>query len=358
MFCGQRSDALFLTVNMFQRFYHTYDKEYAMKVYPFIREVADFWEDYLKYENGQYNNYNDNFWEVGPWTNNWRKDMVSGDYNNTNTLGLLRMFSKGFAEISSFLGKDEAKRDKWKDIGQHLYPIPMVETDGMIRIKAAEGGTSSGSESRTKPGFGRVSAYVLGFPGGISGVKTDPALAGILSKEIGRWGTNPGGDADWNHLGNGIETFFTTAVRVGYDPETIISKLKERIYKTALPNLWIPQSGGLTETLSAVPSCINEMLLQGFEGMIRIFPAWPSARDARFENLRTWGAFLVSSEKRAGVVQYVRIVSEKGRDCTIENPWPGKQVKIVTGKNRKKILSGEQINFKTMVGETFVLKSL
>ncbi|MCX6226957.1 MAG: trehalose hydrolase, partial [Bacteroidia bacterium] len=331
MFCGQRSDALFLTVNMFQRFYHTYDVVYARKVYPFIREVADFWEDYLKYENGQYNNYNDNFWEVGPWTSNWREDMVSGDYNNTNTLGLLRMFSKGFIEISSFLGEDQVRRERWTHIRQHLYPIPMVYTDGMIRIKAAEGGTSSGSEARTKPGFGRVSAYVFGFPGGVSGVKTDPVLADILCKEIGRWGTNPGGDADWNNLGNGIETYFTTAVRVGYDPKTIIARLKERIDKTALPNLWIPQSGGLTETLSAVPSCINEMLLQGFEGMIRIFPAWPAGRDARFENLRTWGAFLVSSEQKNGIVQFIKITSEKGRDCAVENPWPGRQVKIISG---------------------------
>ncbi|MCX6224176.1 MAG: hypothetical protein NTV01_05420, partial [Bacteroidia bacterium] len=158
---------------------------------------------------------------------------------------------------------DQVRREKWAHIGQHLYHVPMVNIDGMTRIKASEGGTGSGSEARTKPGFGRVSAYVHGFPAGVSGVKTDPVFADIICKEIGRWGTNPGGDADWNHLGNGIETFFTTAVRVGYDPETILVRLKERINKTALPNLWITQSGGLTETLSAVPSCINEMLLQG-----------------------------------------------------------------------------------------------
>ncbi len=356
MFCGQRSDAVFLTVNMFQRFYHTYDKAYALKVYPFIREVADFWEDYLKYENGQYNNYNDNFWEVGPWTANWRKDMLSGDYNNTNTLGLLKMFAKGFIEMSTFLEKDESKREKWIHIRDHLYPVPMVNIDGKIRIMACEGGTSSGSDSRTKPGFGRVMAYVHGYPGGVSGVKTDPVFTAILRQEIGRWDSDPGGDADWNNLGNGIETYFTTAVRVGYDPDTIIKKLKERITKTAMPNLWVPQSGGLTETLSAVPSCINEMLLQSFEGMIRVFPAWPLAKDASFENLRTWGAFLVSSEKKGGMVQYVRIFSEKGRDCTIENPWPGEKVKITWGEGRVEIHKGEVFTFRTGVGEVAFLE--
>lgn len=355
MFCGQRSDALFLTVNMFQRFYHTFDEEYALKVYPFIREVADFWEDYLRYENGQYNNYNDNFWEVGPWTANWRNDMISGDYNNTNTLGLLRMFSKGFIELSTFLNKDDTRRAKWSHIRDHLYPVPMVNIDGMVRIRACEGGTGSGSESRTKPGFGRVMAYVHGFPGGVSGVRTDPVFMDILSKEIGRWGTNPGGDADWNNLGNGIETYYTTAVRAGFDPETIIARLKERIDKTALPNLWIPQSGGLTETLSAVPSCINEMLLQGFEGIIRVFPAWPKGRDARFGNLRTWGAFLVSSEQKNGVVQFIEITSEKGRDCAVENPWTGKQVKIISKGKEAGIIQGGMLKFKTEPGQSFIL---
>ena len=356
MFCGQRSDAIFLTVNMFQRFYLTYDKEYALKVYPFIKEVANFWEDYLKYENGQYNDYNDNFWEVGPWTSNWRKDMLSGDYNNTNTLGLLKMFARGFIEISTFLEKDEQQREKWKHIRDHLYPVPMVEIDGKIRIKACEGGTSSGSESRTKPGFGRVSAYVHGFPGGGSGVKTDSSFAGILCKEIGCWGKNPGGDADWNNLGNGIETYFTTAIRVGYNPDTVLLRLKERIGKTALPNLWIPQSGGLTETLSAVPSCINEMLLQGFEGMIRVFPAWPLTQDASFEKLRTWGAFLVSAERKAGIIPSVKILSEKGRDCNVENPWPGKLVRITSEGNPDKILKGRLLTFKTNAGENLILK--
>jgi hypothetical protein len=356
MFCGQRSNGLFLTINMFQRFYHTYDEAYARKVFPMIREVADFWEDWLKFENGQYNNYNDNFWEVGPWTSGWRQDMLSGDFNNTNTLGLLKMFAKGFIEMSSFLGESETRRSKWVDISDHLYPVPMVNIDGKIRIKAAESGTSSGSESRTKPGFGRVMAYVHGFPGGTTGVKTDPAFARILRDEVGRWGKDPGGDHDWNHLGNGIETFYTTAVRVGFDPDTILVRLKERIAKTALPNLWVPQSGGLTETLSAIPSCINEMLLQGYEGMIRVFPAWPG-KDASFENLRTREAFLVTSEKKDGTVRFVDILSEKGRECVLENPWPGRQVRVSSG-GREASLEGELLTFKTVAGQVLRVEPL
>lgn len=348
-----------LTANMFQRFYHTYDREYALKVYPFIREVADFWDDYLKYENGQYSCYNDNFWEVGPWTENWRNDLKSGDINNTNTLGWLKMFYKGIIEMSAFLNVDADRVEKWKHIQQHLYPVPAIETDGVVRIKAAERGTSSGCEVRTKPGFGRVMAYSLVFPSGVSGVRTDSAFAGILCKEIGRWDTNPGGDATWNNLGNGFETYFTTAIRVGYGPKAVLAKLKKRISKTAQPNLWIPQDGGLTETLSAVPSCINEMLLQSYEGMIRVFPAWPTGKDARFENLRTYGAFLVSSERKNGGVQYIRITSEKGRPCVVENPWKGNVPTITeNGKPIKATVNGNLLTFPTCEGKVYLITNL
>jgi alpha-L-fucosidase 2 len=50
LFLGQKSDASFAAVNIAQRWYTTYDRDYAQKVYPFVRAIARFWEDYLKFE--------------------------------------------------------------------------------------------------------------------------------------------------------------------------------------------------------------------------------------------------------------------------------------------------------------------
>ncbi len=115
------------------------------------------------------------------------------------------------------------------------------------------------------------------------------------------------------------------------------------------------KQGGLTETLSAVPSCINEMLLQSYEGMIRVFPAWPSDRDASFENLRAYGAFLVSSEKKKGVVRYIKIKSEKGRTCTIENPWMTKLLITENGKPITATVSENVYSFSTKAGGIYLL---
>ena len=57
---GQRSDAAFAALNFIWYWQYTQDKEWLKTTgYPFLREVAEFWEDYLKFENGRYVIYND-----------------------------------------------------------------------------------------------------------------------------------------------------------------------------------------------------------------------------------------------------------------------------------------------------------
>ena len=71
--------------------------------------------------------------------------------------------------------------------------------------------------------------------------------------------------------------------------------------------------------------------------------------------LRTWDAFLVSSELKGGVVQYVKIHSEKGRDCTLVNPRPGKGIDVYNGGKKTETLKGDRGVMKTKLGETVLL---
>src|SRR5262249_33914099 len=152
--------------------------------------------------------------------------------------------------------------------------------------------------------------------GGVAGPFTDSAFNHILLYDVDHWKDRMKGVGEWgNTLGNGIETCFPGAVRVGYDPGVILRQLKDRISLTSLPNGWITQAGGGIETLAAVPLTINEMLLQSYEGILRVFPCWERSRDASFEQLRAYGAFLVSSRIKDGRVQFVQLLSEKGRPC-------------------------------------------
>lgn len=111
--------------------------------------------------------------------------------------------------------------------------------------------------------------------------------------------------------------------------------------------------------LNAAPRCgrtVNEMLLQSHEGVVRLFPNWPKKLDARFGTLRAAGAFLVSAELKGGEISHVKITSEKGRDCTIANPWPSHQVRVIRNGNASETVEGDKFIIKTQPGEILSLQ--
>ena len=63
---------------------------------------------------------------------------------------------------------------------------------------------------------------------------------------------------------------------------------------------------------------------------------------------------------REGSVTGVRIVSEQGLDCAVQNPWPGRPVRIVRSGwlARDETASGARFTFPTRAGETVELRPL
>ena len=340
MFLGQKSNAVFATSNMLMRFYSTYDLDYARLVYPFLIEVANFWENYLIYEDNRYNITGDAIGEVGDG---------GSDKNNCLSLGLIRMFFKGILEVSRELDRDEGRRGKWEHILDHLSDFPTAEVDGILRIRGAEAGPGS-SRIGPKRGDTRIEFQGLVWPSGVTGLGSDPSFLKVLQDDVKGWP-----EKEWIHHYNGFNTTFPAAVRVGHDPQDILTRLRKELNTSGLPNLWVFGGGGGIENCCGVPATINEMLLQSHEGILRLFPVWPENHDARFENLRAYGAFLVSSAIENGRVEYIRIISEKGRKCTIENPWTGKQVLITRENGKKEKVTGIRFTIKTEIDEKIIL---
>lgn len=361
-FLGQKINAVFSVGNMLMRFYSTYDEAYARKIYPYMLECANFWEDYLKLENGRYVIYMDHFGEVMPnlkTKGNWRDRL--GDFNSTLSLGLVKMLFKGMSDVSNYLHIDASRQEKWHYISAHLSNFPVGDANGRISLKNMEKGPGN-SEVRAN-GLSRVAIHGMILPGGVCGPITDSAFNRILLVDVKHWKdrmTNPG---EWgNTLGNGIETCFPAAVRVGFNPDEIIRQLKDRIAVQSFPNLWITQTGGGIETLSAVPMTINEMMMQSYEGVVRIFPNWNPKKDASFEKLRAYGAFLVSSSLRKGKIENVIILSEKGNPVTLQNPWKERDSKVFvteasSGSPVEFIQKNSKITFKTEAGKKYLITS-
>jgi alpha-L-fucosidase 2 len=107
---------------------------------------------------------------------------------------------------------------------------------------------------------------------------------------------------------------------------------------------------------SGTIEAINDLLLQSDAGVIRVFPVWPSTKDAGFVKLRTKDAFVVSSALAAGRVGYVDITSDAGKPVSIQNPWPGKTVAVSSGgASVSYTTGGNVITFGTRAGATYTL---
>lgn len=349
MFWGQKSNASFAAVNMMMRFYATWDKAYAEKVYPYIKACADFWEDWLVLEDGRYVDRNDAFWEEPSWGGR------TYDTNPVCSLGLIRMVMNGAYEMSRFLGRDRECRKIWKDISENLSDIPVKELpDGGKTLLCSE--PDGDGADRIGAGLNRVMMHGLLIPSGVCGPMLTPEINDIMLSDISLWEARRSKDRDWgNSLGNGIETVYPCAVRLGWPARNVMENLKERISMFSYPNCHIGAHGGGLEALAAVPFTINEMMLQSFEGVVRIFPDWVREQDASFETLRAEGAFLVSSSMKDGEVVSVKVLSEQGRPLVLENPWPGCKVSVSRNGRKARTFSGELLRIRTRAGRTIVI---
>ena len=336
MFYQQRSNAAYCLVNMAQRWRCTYDLEYGRVVYPFVREVMDFWEDYLRFEEGRYLIVGDAIHE--------------GSGQNVNpilTLGLLRNAFDLALDMSRELEVDAGRRQKWRHVLDHLSGWTTQERDGRTVFRYTERGTEWWGDNTL--GIQHV------YPGNALGLDSDPewlAVARDTITTMDRW-------IDFN----GSNSFFPAAVRVGYDPEVILDRLRAFAAHTYPNGFQLGNPHGI-ENFSTTPNAIDMMLCMGHvpagaapgTQVLRVFPVWPMERDARFADLRTWGAFLVSSELSRGRVSYVRIASERGRDCTVVNPWPDEEVVVRRPRGAEEIVRGARFTLGTSEGEVLLLE--
>jgi hypothetical protein len=326
---GQRSNAAYAALPFIWYWQHTQDKEWLKTTgYTFVRETAAFWEDYLKLENGRYVIYNDSIHEgSGP------------DMNGVLSLGLVKTLFNNMIPMSEALCVDADKRAKWRDITEKISAFPLQQKDGKTVFRYSEKGMAWCGDNTL--GIQHI------FPAGAIGLDSDPKLLEIshnMINAMGRWRDS-----------NGASSWYTACARVGYEPKRILAELNTMYSRHTLPNKLLNFGGGGIENVSPALG-VTEMLMQSHAGVIRFFPCWPKDQDARFGTLRANGAFLVSAEQKGGIVSGVTITSEKGCDCTLQNPWPDKSVRIIRNGKPAETVSGPRFTLKTTIKETIALK--
>jgi len=101
---------------------------------------------------------------------------------------------------------------------------------------------------------------------------------------------------------------------------------------------------------------VLEMLLQSHNGLIRVFPAVPDEwGELSFDRLRAAGAFLVSAERLGGETKSIGVVSEKGGELQMLDPWPESRTLLSGIANSSLIEDGRIIRIRTRPGDRFTL---
>ena len=225
-FAGQKSNASWGGVNMVMRWRCTLDQDYAAKVYPYLKELANFWQDDLVFDGSRYVVVDDAIHESN-----------SPDVNSVLSLGLLRSNLQGTLDMSAALGLDAGRREKWQHILDHLSDYPVYERDGVKVFRYTESGQD------WQDGSCVVGLQHL-YPADTMDLDTDPELLEIAKNTVTAhdWGWD-----DNNHT----MTMMPGAARIGYDPETILRNMRERALapEHAQPNLYLKYGGGRHRSL-------------------------------------------------------------------------------------------------------------
>lgn len=344
------------------------DEEWLREhAYPFIKGAAEFYRNYygfVKEEDGKYHFYRTNLHEH-----------IGGGKDIIDDLSLARGTFAAAIAASEILGVDEDLRAEWQERLDNLADYPMVTDEGAIAYASADAFDGNVWAQGLEPSY-----YLRGLEGTESPKFKMLEKYDVLNMETrdqnmddGQWETaintylsSPGYQNQYlNQLEdkNGSSRFLIDAAKLGRaDDLTIMFPTQYQAFYDS-PN-WLHNEGdyysaeGHGTFAAAIQEALNQSLAPttGEEPVIRVFPAWPEAWDAKYK-LAAQNGFIVSSSMTRGEVDYVEIESEAGEACLIRNPWDDNVVLYRNGV-RETVLKGglnDLLEFDTEEGDRIVL---
>jgi hypothetical protein len=316
------------------RYLYTMDDKWLREVgYPVLRDCALFYTDFMQKRD-------DGLYHVFP--SNQGEDGFTGDpkdyTDRPQVMRHLRYCLRIAIQASEVLQIDADLREQWRDRLEHA-----AGDDGKAPPKFE--GLSKHFYEANPPEFGDGS----------------PPRPPVHDNNPEPW---PGA-GQWTDLwyaGQYPIGAMATVRSGGLDGKRAFSGLKRIVERWRHPNglVWAMavanygHCGAWTETLG-IAAPLQEMMLQSYGGVLRIFPCWPSDVAASYTTLRAEGAFLVSAGWKDGRVTSLEIVSEKGTPCRLVTPWPGGvKVESASGESVPSTEWAPGISaFETKAGQTY-----
>jgi len=307
-----------LTQLIWQIYEYTGDRKYLKTTaYPLLRDVALFYEDYLRW------NEKEKRWILEPSVHfeSYCPTFEALGRNSLYELALVKAALVRAAAAADVLGCDAGQSARWKNVLEYLSEFPTDAKSGAwIPFDGRDSIGDKGQQFIHGMGFSPVSpGELVSIWHGSEKLKKEmrATLKGPKVKTGGPWCG-----------GRGIRE----AIRLGlmkraFDNARWAPEKKGHAFMPNAKN-GLVHSWGTTylqaDNGPGMCSALNDMLLLNVDGTLRVFPSFPGKVDAAFHSLRAPGAFLVTAEKRGRNIDYVLIKSLAGNRLRLKNPWSGR----------------------------------
>lgn len=140
----------------------------------------------------------------------------------------------------------------------------------------------------------------------------DPTDKEMMSLSLERWN----GSSGYSYTGKA--SMLCSRGDPG-DGDKALETLKVFFPKYIRKNTLYNESGPVMETPFSAMCSLEDMYMQDWGGVIRIFRGCPESwKECSFKDMRASGAFLVSADRRGGETVFIRVRSEKGGKCRIQ----------------------------------------
>ncbi|GAB3851576.1 hypothetical protein GCM10028822_18380 [Hymenobacter terrigena] len=226
------------------------------------------------------------------------------------TLSLVKWLARTLVYADDRLGLHDPARATWQQMVTNLVPYP-ADSTGFLVARNLPFAVSHRHWSHL---FMIYPLYEYTYD--------NPAQVPLIERSLNNWLKRPEAFRGFSRAG--AVSIYSMGGKGNDALKYLNILLDPAVRYPILPNTLYKEGGAVIETPLYGARAIQDMVLQSYNGIIRVFPAVPDAWPSlAFDKFRADGAFLVSAKREKGKTAFIKVQSLAGEVCRLKSDLVG-----------------------------------